>query len=223
MLNNIILLELKDRILRDYDVEVELSCLQEAMTHSSCSESKSYETMEFFGDSIISFIVTEFLYHKYSNISEGDLTTRRAAYICGENLSKTARILELDKYVINTLESNVTPSIMSDVFESLTAAVYLSSGLESVKKFLSKTLLCNEPIQNNYKSELQELFLKRYGFYPEYYEISEFGPEHRKTFFTAVKIENRIIGIGSGFSKKQSEQESAKNALISLDCKKEEE
>jgi len=222
MLSNIKLQELKDRILREYDVEVELSYLHEAMTHSS-TEGKSYETMEFFGDSIISFIVTEFLYHKYPEISEGDLTTRRAAYICGENLSKTAGTLELDKYVINTLESKVTPSIMSDVFESITAAVYLSSGIESVKRLLFKTLLNDEPIQNNYKSQLQELFLKRYGFYPEYYQIAEFGPEHRKTFFSAVKIENRIVGIGSGFSKKQSEQESAKNALLSLERKKEEE
>lgn len=194
----------------------------EAFTHTSFSNEnpslESYERLEFLGDAILEFIVSEYLY-KERHLPEGLMTRMRARYVCEEALATYARDLKFELDIkLGGCESETGPNdtIMADVFEAFVAATYLDMGLDFTKQMvlniITKYINKNVDFLHDYKSTLQELVQtdKKSVIYEI---ISETGPAHNKKFVCQVKVDGIVLGTGEGNSKKQAEQQAAKEAL----------
>lgn len=204
--------------------------LKRALTHTSyVNENRqerisSNERLEFFGDAIIEFFVSEYLFEKYKDLPEGELTRIRASMVCEQSLAKCAKIINLGSFLFMGKGEDATggrlrPSVTSDAFEALTAAVYLDGGLEDVKSFIYKNLIGNladEELFFDAKTRLQEITQKLYGENPEYELVDEKGPSHEKVFTVNVYINGKKAGTGCGHSKKAAEQEAAAKAMRGL-------
>lgn len=204
--------------------------LRRALTHTSyVNENRqerisSNERLEFFGDAIIEFFVSEYLFEKYKDLPEGELTRIRASMVCEQSLAKCAKIINLGSFLFMGKGEDATggrlrPSVTSDAFEALTAAVYLDGGLEDVKSFIYKNLIGNladEELFFDAKTRLQEITQKLYGENPEYELVDEKGPSHEKIFTVNVYINGKKAGTGCGHSKKAAEQEAAAKAMRGL-------
>ena len=204
--------------------------LRRALTHTSyVNENRqerisSNERLEFFGDAIIEFFVSEYLFEKYKDLPEGELTRIRASMVCEQSLAKCAKIINLGSFLFMGKGEDATggrlrPSVTSDAFEALTAAVYLDGGLEDVKSFIYKNLIGNladEELFFDAKTRLQEITQKLYGENPEYELVDEKGPSHEKVFTVNVYINGKKSGTGCGHSKKAAEQEAAAKAMRGL-------
>lgn len=191
-----------------------------ALTHSSYSNENNcsnYERLEFLGDAILEAVMSDYLYlcMKYS---EGEMTKIRANYVCEKALATYSKDLGIDKYIrlghgqINSLND----TIIADVFEALTGAIYLDQGYEIVKKYLLDIIVPyikrNSDFNTDYKTKLQEAVqTSRKSL--EYVLIREMGEAHDKTFEMAVVIDNIVYGKGIGKSKKEAEQMAALDAL----------
>lgn len=205
----------------------DIKLLKTALTHSSYAneqKNKSYERLEFLGDSVLGFICSEFLFNNFKNLPEGDLTKHRASLVCEKSLCNFSRQIEVGKYMylsngeIRTGGRN-RPSILADMFESIIAAIFLDSGnIESPKKFVlpfleeaSKKL--NKSSFKDYKTTLQEIIQQNPEERLSYAVVSESGPDHNKHFKVEVRLNNNCIGKGGGKSKKEAEQQAARIAL----------
>lgn len=203
----------------------------EALTHSSYANEaaargaviRCNERLEFFGDSILSVLCSEYLFTKYPDMPEGWLTRTRASVVCEETLSQIAVQIGLGSMLRlghgeehNGGRSN--PSICADAFEALLAAVYLDGGRAAAEDFLFPLLIPqikkHAGKTTDYKSLLQQFIQKEPGERVEYELEGEEGPSHSKTFFVCVKYQNNVVGRGSGKSKRAAEQEAAHDALI---------
>lgn len=194
----------------------------QAFTHTSFSNENpafvSYERLEFLGDAILEFIISEYLY-KERHLEEGLMTKMRSRYVCEAALATYARDLKFEEDIkLGTGESEFGPNdtIMADVFEAFIAATYLDMGLDFTKKMvldiIVKYIDKNVDFLHDYKSKLQELV--QTGKRSVVYElISETGPSHNKTFTIQVLVDGIVLGIGTGSSKKNAEQMAAKEAL----------
>lgn len=192
----------------------------EAFTHTSYSNENpsfvSYERLEFLGDAILEFIVSEYLY-KERHLPEGVMTRMRARYVCEEALATYARDLKFEADIkIGGAEETPNDTIMADVFEAFIAATYLDMGLDFTKEMVlnivTKYIEKNIDFLHDYKSTLQEL-VQTDKKSVEYRLVSETGPSHDKTFVYDVYVDNIKLGRGKGSSKKQAEQEAARVAL----------
>jgi len=194
----------------------------EAFTHTSYSNEnssfESYERLEFLGDAILEFIVSEYLF-KERHLPEGSMTKMRASYVCEEALATYARDLKFENDIkLGGCEAETGPNdtILADVFEAFIAATYLDMGLDFTKNLvlsiITKYINKNVDFLHDYKSTLQELVQtdKKSVIYEI---ISETGPAHNKTFVCQVKVDGIVLGKGEGNSKKQAEQRAAKMAL----------
>ncbi len=204
------------------------SLLSEALTHSSYSnENKGRincnERLEFLGDSVLSLIVTNYIFLNFSQLPEGDLTQLRASLVCEKALYKFAKIINLGEFIkLSRGEKNGggadRPSILSDAFEALIAAIFLDGGYECARDFVMDFItpeirnLRKKPIKD-YKTTLQEIVQKNPGERLEYRLISESGPDHNKHFVAEVLLNSNSIGKGGGRSKKEAEQQAAREAL----------
>ena len=187
------------------------------------------ERLEFLGDSILSLVTVDYLYQSYPQLPEGDLTRMRATLVCEDALAAYARKIELGSFLLlGKGERNGggadKPAVIADAFEAMLAAIYLDAGgikgIEAVTTFLLPYL--KDAVQTivtqqhgnvvDSKSRLQEFIQKDQGEL-EYKIIGESGPDHDKTFTAAVYLDSNCIGEGSGRSKKQAEQDAARNAL----------
>ena len=195
-----------------------------AFIHESYSNENDidecYERLEFLGDAVLDLLVSEYLYNENPDLNEGQLTRARSNYVCKKALYTYSIELGLENYIklgagaeLSRRELN---SVISDVFESFTGALYLDLCLESVKKFLAKIVIPH--IENediffyDYKSELKQLCDQE--CFDIYYElIKEEGEPHNKKFTMTVIIDDKKHGTGSGGSKKEAEQNAAKIAL----------
>ncbi len=203
--------------------------LKEALTHSSyANEQKGKkircnERLEFFGDSILSLIVSEYIYINCPDFPEGDLTKLRASLVCEDSLFKFAKQINLgSSLILSKGELNnrgaQRPSILSDAFEALIAALYLDGGKEVAQEFVLNFVVPEiknykkHPAQD-YKTTLQEIIQKNPGELLEYVLVGESGPDHNKHFVVEVHLNSNVIGKGGGKSKKQAEQQAAREAL----------
>ena len=198
------------------------SLLSEALTHSSYSnENKGRincnERLEFLGDSVLSLIVTNYIFLNFSQLPEGDLTQLRASLVCEKALYKFAKIINLGEFIkLSRGEKNGggadRPSILSDAFEALIAAIFLDGGYECARDFVMDFItpeirnLRKKPIKD-YKTTLQEIVQKNPG------EKLEYRLDHNKHFVTEVLLNSNSIGKGGGRSKKEAEQQAAREAL----------
>ncbi|OJV64719.1 MAG: ribonuclease III [Clostridiales bacterium 38-18] len=207
--------------------------LTRALTHSSYSNEnkkeklKNNERLEFLGDSVLGLIISEFIFSHYLQLEEGQLTKVRAKIVCEASLGEAARQIKLGEYMLFGRGEEMTggrerASILSDAFEALIAAIFLDGGMECARTFVLKQLkpTIDDAVQGklfvDYKTRLQEVIQVQKGNRIKYDIVREEGPDHAKIFFTEVKLNDSVIGIGSGRSKKESEQEAAKQGLLRL-------
>ena len=203
------------------------SLLETALTHSSYANEhkcQSYERLEFLGDSVLGFVTAEHLYQNFPQLPEGQLTKHRAAIVCERSLcgfSKTLQVGTFLRLSHGELHSGgrERPSILADVFESTVAAIFLDSGeLEEAKKFILRFV---EPAAKHqtakpfkdYKTTLQEVVQQNPEEHLEYVVVGESGPDHDKHFVVEVHLNSNVIGRGGGRSKKEAEQQAAREAL----------
>lgn len=205
-----------------------ISIYEQAFIHTSYAYennlSHSYETLEFLGDAIVDLVVSDYLYRE-KDFREGRMTKERASYVCENALYEYANDLEFSKYIkVGKGEAQSGGShkkaILADVFEAFIAAIYLDLGYYKAKEVALNIIVPyieNENILlfSDYKSELQEV-VQDIQKSLNYELIDEKGPAHDKKFKIAVKIDDIVYGIGVGHTKKEAEQEAAKNALKKL-------
>lgn len=184
------------------------------------------ERLEFLGDAVLELIVTDFLYHKYPGHSEGDLTSYRAALVNTNTISEVAFNLDFNSYLkLSKGESKdggrARHSILADTYEAFIGAIYLDSGYEACKRFVTANLLepytdriVEEGLFKDAKSLIQEKSQEKYGLTPVYKVINESGPDHDKVFEVGIYFGDDLIAVGNGKSKQNAEADSAKNGLI---------
>jgi len=188
---------------------------------------ETYERLEFLGDAVLDLIVTEILFAKYPTANEGFLTKLRAKVVRGKTLAHLALEMKINEVMeIGERASGqgieVSKSVLADLFEAVTAAVYLSKGYEFTFEFINKLLdkyidlKSIESKADNYKSTLMEFLQAANDPLPDYRVVEEDGPAHDKTFTVAVYISGELKATGKGKSKKEAEQFAAEQALITL-------
>ena len=202
--------------------------LERAFTHSSFAnenQCKSNERLEFIGDAVLDLLMGEYLYSKYPNYHEGDLTKKRAKNVCESALVEYAKECDLKDYLrLGKGEEKSggrnRVALQADAFEALIGAVYMDKGLAETYKIFDKVV---KPIVEgdrednfvDYKSYLQELVQSDKRSL-EYKIVSESGPSHSKVFQTRVYMDEILMGEGTGKSKKEAEQNAAEMALKKL-------
>ena len=211
------------------------SLLSEALTHSSHTSSRkrlSNERLEFLGDSVLSLIASKYLFEQLREIPEGQLTKLRAGIVCEQSLFDFAGRINLgEQLMLGKGEENTggrqRRSILADAFEALIAAIYLDGGIDEAEKFMMKfmpqkdKLVSGKPLLNDYKTLLQEIIQQNPEEKITYCLESESGEAHNKTFTSSVKLNGQRIGTGTGRSKKQAEQNAAREAMRYLGCDEE--
>ncbi|MBR6069089.1 MAG: ribonuclease III [Ruminococcus sp.] len=202
--------------------------IQQALSHSSYANEKkrpngSNERLEFLGDSVLSIVVSDYLYKHLTSVAEGDLTKLRASLVCEKSLHIFAKQIDLGDYLLlGKGEENTggreRPSILADAFEAVIAAIYLDGGIEAARKHILRFIpedLEHEAKKafSDFKTVLQEVVQKNPEEKVEYVLIGEEGPDHNKRFVVEVMLNSQVIGKGKGRSKKEAEQLAAKEAL----------
>ena len=219
--------ELQNRI--GYTFEKE-GLLRQALTHSSYANEKHMkkhsdnERLEFLGDAVLEIVSSDFLYRNYPDLPEGDLTKLRASIVCEPTLALCTREMDLGDYLLLGKGENQTggrkrKSILSDALESVIGAIYLDGGFEPAKKFIHKFILTDiehKKLFYDSKTILQEVVQGNYKERLHYELISEEGPDHDKQFSVEARIGDKVIGSGTGHTKKAAEQEAAYQALLLL-------
>jgi len=203
--------------------------LKQAFTHSSCKQGlavldfETYERLEFLGDSVVNFLTAEFLFLKYGRENEGMLTKKKSAIVSGNALAQVAKRLKLHSYLMTADGvDKKNPALMADVFEALIGAVYLDKGIDKCREILSKFLFTEEAeilqsdIFQNPKTLLNEKTQELGLGAPKYELLEAWGEVHKREFKVAVSVGNKLLGKGTGFSKKEAEQNAAKMALKRL-------
>lgn len=206
--------------------------LKKAFTHRSyLNEHKNFkgtsnERLEFLGDSVLSVIVSRYLFEKLPNSPEGELTQLRAALVRTETLAKIAQELNLGQHLLLSKGEEDTggrtnSSILANTFEALIGAIYLDKGFKDIEDFLTRMILANwqtlakSAVSDN-KSKLQEILQRKFHQSPVYKLISSWGPDHQKQFQIGVYLEDRLLGKGLGKNKQQAAQKAAENALLKI-------
>lgn len=205
--------------------------LQTALTHSSHANEfyhdslRSYERLEFLGDSILGFVVAEYLFRKYPGWPEGQLTRTRAEIVCERSLAAVATNIHLGEYLLlghggEQDGSRKRESILCDVVESVIAATYLDGGFAAAKDVIDRLILANVTVttrkDEDYKTRLQELVQRKKNQQLSYQLTGERGPDHAKSFQVEVLLNGKPVGSGEGSSKKRAEQMAAKVAIAML-------
>lgn len=208
----------------NYNLDLENPLYKRAFTHSSyvneTKQGEDYERLEFLGDKVLDFIISEYLYVN-NHYSEGEMTKLRASYVCENALYEYSCKLHLnDRLMLGKGEEasggRNRKAIVADIFEAFLAATYLIHGLDKAKEIVYDVVVPyienKSEIFNDYKSLLQELVQSDKESI-EYVLVKEEGPAHNKVFTTEVIVDNIVLGIGTANSKKESEQMAAKEAL----------
>lgn len=205
-----------------------IELLREALTHSSYANEhhkklKCNERLEFLGDAVLSIVVSDYIFANCPKLPEGELTKLRASLVCEKSLHKFAKELGLGKHLLlsrGEMKSGgaLRASILSDAFEAVIAAIYLDGGIEPAKKHILRFVVPEIEQRKNisfkdYKTALQEIIQKNPGEKLEYILISTSGPDHDKHFKVEVHLNSNVIGKGGGRSKKEAEQQAAREAL----------
>ena len=199
------------------------SLLELALTHSSyANESRVHieynERLEFLGDAVLQLVTSEKLYKENPNMPEGKMSKQRAALVCEEALSEYSKQIDLGRFMfLGKGEENTggreRPSVLADAFEAVIGAIFLDGGIEPAKKFIRRFLDDAHHYNQDFKTLLQEIIQKNPGERLSYVVVGESGPDHDKSFTVEVRLNSNPIGTGTGKSKKQAEQQAAKEAL----------
>ena len=174
---------------------------------------------------MLSIVVSEFLFHKYPELPEGELTKLRASMVCEKALHVFAKEIHLGEFLLLGKGEEHTggrfrSSILADAFEAVIAAIFLDGGMDAAKRHILR-FIPDDPEEekkqpsgfHDYKTQLQEVVQKNPEEKVEYVLVSEYGPDHDKAFEVEVCLNSNVIGKGMGHSKKAAEQQAAKEAL----------
>ncbi len=203
------------------------SILKQALTHSSyANENRNSgpfnERLEFLGDAVLSLISADFLYRRFPSMPEGDLTKLRSGLVCTASLSEYARQISLGDFLLlgkgeDANGGRERNSNLENAFEAVIAAVYLDGGIECARKFVLRFLDVSVETRHinfkDYKTKLQEIVQESHEETLNYVVTNVSGPDHDKRYEIEVHLNSNVIGKGTGRSKKQAEQEAAKQAL----------
>ena len=207
----------------------------QALTHSSYANehrwnhSRCNERLEFLGDAVLEIVTSDFLYHKYEDLPEGDLTKIRASIVCEPTLAYCAGDLSLGEYLLLGKGEEATGgrsrnSVVSDAMEALIGAIYLDGGFANAKEFIHRFILNDiEHKQLFYDSKtiLQEMVQSRFAQGLSYEILREEGPDHNKTFEVRACIGGEEVGRGTGRTKTAAEQVAAYNGILKLKAEEE--
>ncbi len=189
------------------------------------------ETLEFLGDAVLGLAVSHLLLERFPNLKEGELSRLRSSIVNERELAKLALSLHLGDFLRLGKGEELTggrqkPSLLADTLEAVLAAIYLDGGLEATIHLVERLFQAyldaerdEDPLKiwdKDYKTQLQELTQARYRLAPAYVLEVEAGPDHDKTFEVSVVLEGRVLARGSGKSKKEAQQEAAREALAAL-------
>ncbi|MBR2489574.1 MAG: ribonuclease III [Clostridia bacterium] len=212
----------------------DIKLLENALTHSSYANEvrhgvTSNERLEFLGDSVLSVIVADYLFHKFPETPEGELTKLRASLVCEKSLCGFSRELEIGKFLrLGKGEDKgggrERDSILADAFEAVLAAMFLDGGMEIARKHVMRFVKAelkhtDDEVFKDYKTALQEIIQRNPEESVTYILTGESGPDHNKVFEVEVHLNSNIIGKGKGKNKKQAEQMAAKQALLLMGAK----
>lgn len=203
--------------------------LENALTHSSYANEmrngiSSNERLEFLGDSVLSLIVSSYIYENYKKMPEGELTRLRSSLVCEKTLCKFSRELSVGEFLLLGKGERKTgggerASILADAFEAILAAVFLDGGIENARKLVMRFVLPELQSYDvkadfkDYKTLLQEIIQRNPEESITYILTDEKGPDHDKQFTVEVRLNSNTIGIGTGKNKKEAEEMAAKQAL----------
>ncbi len=207
--------------LKKFNIELRnKKLLKIALTHSSYANEHrgcdNYERLEFLGDAVLEVVTSEYFYLN-TNYKEGQMTKLRANYVCEKALATYARELGIDKYIKvgHGQIGNLNDTIIADVFEAVTGAIYLDQGFEVAKRYINGIIIPyikkNMDFNADYKTKLQEL-VQTGKKSVEYEIVNEYGKAHAKVFEVVAKVDNIVYGRGKGSSKKEAEQKAALDA-----------
>ena len=200
------------------------------LTHSSYSHEKQMkkfsdnEKLEFLGDAVLELVSSEFLFHEYPTLSEGNLSKLRASLVCEPTLAYCAKMIELDRYILLGKGEDQTggrerDSIISDALEAVIGAMFLDGGIEAAKPFILKYILTDiehKRLFYDTKTTLQEVTQARYKMGVTYELVREEGPSHDRIYESRAMMGEKVLGVGKGKSKKASEQDAAYQALLAM-------
>lgn len=204
--------------------------LKQAMTHSSYINEKHWEKtrcnerLEFLGDAVLELVSSDFLYQKYPELPEGELTKKRAGLVCEPSLAYCAEEIHLGEYLLLGKGEDATggrfrPSVTSDAMEALIGAIYLDGGFANAKEFILQFILNDiehKQLFFDSKTILQELVQSRFEETLSYELIKEEGPDHNKCFEIRALVGKKEIGRGTGRTKKGAEQAAAYHGILTL-------
>lgn len=208
-----------------------------ALTHSSYANEKkaaglkSNERLEFLGDSVLNIVTSDYIYRNYPELHEGEMTRTRAAVVCEASLMRCAERIRLGEYLfLGKGEENTggrtRSSILSDAFEALIGAIYIDGGISAARRFILRYMediyqdIDRQNEFRDYKTMFQEIIQKQSDQKIHYRILDESGPDHDKTFTAQVLVGNEPYGEGTGRSKKEAEQNAAKDAINNMQVKK---
>lgn len=202
-----------------------MSLLNEALTHSSYAAEAGVtdnERLEFFGDALLKFVISEYLLERFPDHDEGKLTEIRAVLVSDKVLAQLADTVNLSKYILLGKQAQMRPSIMAAALEAVFAAIYIDLGIIPLQNLIVRmfgsqaTNIDRDELKNNFKAYLQEAIQAQGNGLPEYALISTEGPSHKPLFEVTVSVSGAVVGRGQGSSKKAAEQEAAREALENL-------
>jgi len=209
-----------------------LDLLNLAFTHRSYANENpgvvdNNEKLEFLGDSVLGIIVSEYLFRSLPDKNEGDLARIKSFVVSENSLAQIARALRVDNFILIGKGEEYSggrekKAILADCMEAIIGAYYLDSGIKSARNFVLSFFVeeidkvLENKHQKDYKTLLQEFAQKKYHSYPRYRLVKKSGPDHDRTFWIDVELNNRTYGPGKGKNKKQAEQEAASIAYAHL-------
>lgn len=203
---------------------LDLAFVHKSYVNEANDKSEQNERLEYLGDAVLELAVTDYLYHKFPEHPEGDLTNWRSALVKGKNLAKVAKKLGLGEFLYLSRGEELSGGrekayILANTVEALIGAVYLDSGFEVAREFIMKhiVVLLDEIISQGLdvdpKSRVQELAQEKLNVTPRYELLSETGPDHDKKFVMGIYFGDKLVADGAGSSKQEAEQAAAGNAL----------
>ena len=209
----------------------DIQLLQNALAHSSYANERwhnsllSNERLEFLGDSVLGMLVADYLYRSFPDRPEGELTRMRADMVCEHTLATVANKIGLGEHLLlghgeEQGGGRSRESILADAMESVIAACFLDGGLDAALKIVRQFILVEVPVKKlhnaDYKTALQELVQQKKNQVLSYAMVGQSGPDHDKKFDVEVSLNGKVVGKGSGSSKKRAEQMAAKGAIENL-------
>lgn len=207
-------------LLKEFNIEFESeSLINKALTHTSYANEngvESYERLEYLGDAVLELVSSDYFYRK-THLPEGEMSKLRSLYVCENALYEYASKINLANYIrLGNGIKEANKTVVADVFEAVVGVIFLEQGLNKVRELFNKLIVpfieSDTDFLRDYKSLLQEqVQTERKSL--KYKVISESGPAHEKSFKVSVSISGIVFGVGEGKSKKEAEQEAAKDAF----------